>query len=160
MAGQPWCAVDSALKIIGDRWTLAIVHELSLGPRRTLELHHGFNGLSTKTLLARLRKLERAGLVSRQTFSESPPRVEYSLTARGHVLLPVVREMGKSALLWDEIASHGLECKACSALNEGTGPAVKREASTAEIIDGNPSRTDESSLIRRQARKRRDITLL
>jgi len=68
--------------------------------------------------------------------------------------------MGKSALLWDEIASHGLECKACSALNEGTGPDGKREASTAEIIDGNPSRTDESSLIRRQARKRRDITLL
>jgi len=160
MAGQQWCAVESVLKIIGDRWTLAIVHELSLGPRRTVELHHGFNGLSTKTLLARLRKLERAGLVSRQTFSESPPRVEYSLTARGHILLPVVREMGKSALLWDNPGRHDLECKACSALNGPPGSADEHEASTAGISDNNPNRTVESSPIRRPIRKRRDITLL
>ena len=160
MAGQSWCAVDSALKIIGDRWTLAIVHELSLGPRRTVELHHEFDGLSTKTLLSRLRRLERAGLVSRQSFSESPPRVEYSLTARGHILLPVVREVGKSALLWDEPDRHDLECKACSALNEPADSADEHEASTAEISDSNADRTFESSPIRRPIRKRRDITLL
>ena len=160
MAGQQWCAVESALKIIGDRWTLAIVHELSLGPRRTVELHHGFNGLSTKTLLARLRKLERAGLVSRQTFSESPPRVEYSLTARGHILLPVVREMGKSALLWDNPGRHDLECKACSVLNEPAESPDGHEASTPEISDSNANRSFESSPIRRPIRKRRDITLL
>ena len=103
MPAQASCAVDSALKVVGDRWTLAIIHELSLGPRRTVELHRGFKGLSTKTLLARLRKMERAGLVSRHSFSESPPRVEYSLTDRGRSLLPVLREMRRSAQLWDDL---------------------------------------------------------
>jgi DNA-binding HxlR family transcriptional regulator len=160
MAGQLWCAVDSALKIIGDRWTLAIVHELSLGPRRTVELHHGFNGLSTKTLLARLRKLERAGLVSRQTFSESPPRVEYSLTAKGHILLPVVREMGKSALLWDNPGRHDLECKACSALDTVSEATTEQETSIVETADTRARPSIEPLPVRRQIRKRRDIILL
>jgi DNA-binding HxlR family transcriptional regulator len=35
------CLVDEVLKLIGDRWTLSLIHELSKGPRRTLELHRG-----------------------------------------------------------------------------------------------------------------------
>jgi DNA-binding HxlR family transcriptional regulator len=159
MPGQPSCAVESVLRLIGDRWTLAIVHELSLGPRRTVELHRGFKGLSTKTLLARLRKLERSALVSRHSFSESPPRVEYSLTEKGHALLPVVREMGKSARLWDDLAVHDPECKACAALNDRMEPDVEHGANIQEPGSaGSSGRPDPGP--GRQARKRRDITLL
>ena len=156
MPAQPSCAVDSALRIIGDRWTLAIIHELSLGPRRTVELHRGFTGLSTKTLLARLRKLERSALVSRHSFSESPPRVEYSLTDKGHALLPVVREMGKSARLWDELGAHDPECKACVALNDAIDAENEQRA---EIAAGDSRQRSEPGPVR-QTRKRRDITLL
>jgi len=156
MPAQPSCAVDSALRIIGDRWTLAIIHELSLGPRRTVELHRGFTGLSTKTLLARLRKLERSALVSRRSFSESPPRVEYSLTDKGHALLPVVREMGKSARLWDELGAHDPECKACAALNDVAG-VQRGEVIAGEGADSG-SRPEPQPI--RQTRKRRDVTLL
>jgi len=159
MPPQSSCAVDSALKVMGDRWTLGIIHELSLGPRRTVELHRGFKGLSTKTLLERLRKLERAGFISRQSFGESPPRVEYSLTVRGRGLLPVVREMGRSVLLWDDIASHGPHCKACAALNGAIEAANEQEAAPSA---GVPSTNYETKAGRGrfQNRKRRDVTLL
>jgi DNA-binding HxlR family transcriptional regulator len=160
MPARPSCAVDSALKILGDRWTLAIIHELSLGPRRTVELHGGFKGLSTKTLLARLKKLERAGMVSRRSFSESPPRVEYSLTAKGQELFPVLREIRRSALLWDDLAEHDPDCKACAALNEGMEAANQRGAVIGE--GGGPSSSQPAGPAsnRPQARKRRDVTLL
>jgi len=144
---------------MGDRWTLGIIHELSLGPRRTVELYRGFKGLSTKTLLARLRKLERVGFIKRQSFGESPPRVEYSLTVRGRGLLPVVREMGKSVLLWNDLASHDPQCKACAALNGGIAAGDEKEVG-ANAVDASTSRQPETGRGRLQNRKRRDVTLL
>jgi len=158
MAAHPWCAVNYALRILGDRWTLGIIHELALGPRRTVELHRGFKGLSTKTLLERLRKLERAGLVSRKSFSESPPRVEYTLTARGEGLLPAVREIGKTARLWDEADGHGPECKACAALDESTDAASDIGPAMPGPVDGDLSQSGQPRT--RQQIRKRDVTLL
>jgi hypothetical protein len=66
--------------------------------------------------------------------------------------------MRKSALLWDEFAGHDPECKACSALNEVAEPPVGPESSIAEAIDRKPE--GEALPLRRQIRKRRDVTLL
>ena len=152
------CTVDSVLRIIGDRWTLALIHKLSLRPRRTVELHGRFKGLSTKTLLERLRKLERLDLVSRRSFSESPPRVEYSLTPRGHALLPVVREIARSAALWDDLARTDPECKACAALNESMTAIEQTEI--AETTNTSSSQFPAPRSSSQQNRKRRDVTLL
>lgn len=76
------CKIDGVLDFISEPWTLAVIHQLTVGPRRTLELFSSFAGLSTKTLGARLKKLERGGIVARKSFSETPPRVEYSLTEK------------------------------------------------------------------------------
>src|SRR5262245_16955853 len=160
MPAQMSCAVDYALKVMGDRWTLGIIHELSLGPRRTVELHRGFKGLSTKTLLARLRKLERVGFISRQSFGESPPRVEYSLTAKGRGLLPVVREMGRSVLQWEDLSSHDPECKACTALNSLSDADSLQGAATANPTDAGTSARYGPGRGQLQNRKRRDVTLL
>ncbi len=46
--------------------------------------------MSTKTLVVRLRELQKYGLVKRQVYSEVPPRVEYSLTAKGQELQPII----------------------------------------------------------------------
>jgi DNA-binding HxlR family transcriptional regulator len=69
------------------------VHDLSEGPRRFSELEHSCAGISPRTLSERLRALEDEGLVARQSYAESPPRVEYELTEKGAGLLPIITEM-------------------------------------------------------------------
>lgn len=117
------CKVDRLLKIIGDRWSLGIIHALSVGPKRTLELHSAFTGLSTKTLADRLKRLERSGVVRRIAYPEAPPRVEYALTEKGRGLLPVIRAVSEAAAGWKELGPMS-GCPACEH-REQSGPSAK-----------------------------------
>lgn len=120
------CRVNAMLKVIGDRWTLGIIHELSIGPRRTLEILSAFTGLSTKTLADRLKKLERGGIIRRTSYPESPPRVEYSLTVRGRDLLPVVEAISDAANAWSsDTGAPGKACRVCGTLQSGTAKPDK-----------------------------------
>ena len=95
------CAVAACAEIIGAKWTALLVHDLSEGPRRFSELEHSCHGISPRTLAERLRELEQLGIVERQSYPESPPRVEYELTDKGESLLPIIdamREFGHSWL--------------------------------------------------------------
>ncbi len=88
--------VESGLNSLSPRWTTAILIQLSGGTRRTTHLMRSLPGLSAKTLTERLRKLQKLGLVTRETFREVPPRVEYTLTAEGEevvVLLAQIKEV-------------------------------------------------------------------
>ena len=87
------CSVAATAEIIGAKWTALLVHDLSEGPRRFSELEHSCAGISPRTLSERLRALEDDGLVVRHSYAESPPRVEYELTAKGAGLLPIINEM-------------------------------------------------------------------
>ena len=87
------CAVAACAEIIGAKWTALLVHDLSEGPRRFSELEHSCAGISPRTLSERLRALEDEGVVERRSYAESPPRVEYKLTAKGEALLPIISEM-------------------------------------------------------------------
>jgi DNA-binding PadR family transcriptional regulator len=107
--------------------------------------------------LARLKKLERLGLVSRRSFSESPPRVEYSLTPKGLALLPVLTEIAKSAALWDDLAQADAQCKACAALNKSVAVNERTEiAETKSACSGRLAGPQSAH----QNRKRRDVTLI
>lgn len=75
--------IDFGLSVLSPRWTSEILIDLATGPKRTTQLIRDLKGVSAKTLCQRLRKLSELGLVSRQTFAEVPPRVEYSLTQSG-----------------------------------------------------------------------------
>ena len=57
------CALARALDRVGDRWTLLIVRELLVGPRRWAELKAGLPGVATNLLAARLRELEQEGVL-------------------------------------------------------------------------------------------------
>ena len=94
------CAVAACAAIIGAKWTALLVHDLSEGPRRFTELEHSCARISPRTLSERLRALENEGIVARQSYPESPPRVEYALTEKGRALLPVVREMRRFGHEW------------------------------------------------------------
>ena len=94
------CAVAATAEIIGAKWTALLVHDLSEGPRRFSQLERSCSGISPRTLAERLRVLENEGIVVRRSYPESPSRVEYELTDKGHALLPIIREMRKFGQAW------------------------------------------------------------
>jgi DNA-binding HxlR family transcriptional regulator len=103
-AGQ--CSVAATGEIIGSKWTVLIVHDLSEGPRRFTELEHACKGISPRTLAERLRWLEAEEIVVRRSYAESPPRVEYELTAKGEALRPIIDEMRRFGHEWLGCAVH------------------------------------------------------
>src|SRR5215471_1540606 len=89
------CSVAATSELIGSKWTALIIHDLSEGPRRFTQLEHACPGISPRTLSERLDMLEEQDIVIRRTYPESPPRVEYELTAKGEALLPIIDAMRK-----------------------------------------------------------------
>ena len=94
------CAVAATAEIIATKWTPLIVHDLSEGPRRFMELEHACPGISPRTLSERLDMLEAQGVLVRHSYPESPPRVEYELSEKGRALLPIIREMRRFGRAW------------------------------------------------------------
>jgi DNA-binding HxlR family transcriptional regulator len=94
------CSVAACAEIIGAKWTALLVHDLSEGPRRFSQLEHSCAGISPRTLSERLRALEQEGIVERHSYPESPPRVEYELTAKGESLLPIIEQMRRFGHEW------------------------------------------------------------
>lgn len=89
-----------AISVVGNKWAILILNELFTGKRRTNEFLSALPGISTKTLTARLRELERCGLVERRVFPEVPPRVEYSLTTKGQKVQPVMQALHQVGQYW------------------------------------------------------------
>lgn len=103
--------IANAMEIIGNKWTALILRDLSTGSRRFCELEKSVGHINPRTLSRRLGDLEARDVVSKQVFAEVPPRCEYSLTAKGADLIPVLRQMAawgekyaacSSALITDE----------------------------------------------------------
>jgi DNA-binding HxlR family transcriptional regulator len=94
------CSVAAAAEIITAKWTPLIVHDLSEGPRRFMQLEHACPGISPRTLAERLKALEAQGVLLRHSYPESPPRVEYELTEKGRALLPIIAAMRKFGRSW------------------------------------------------------------
>jgi DNA-binding HxlR family transcriptional regulator len=80
------CPSRRVMAVLAEKWTLLVVTTLADGPKRTAEIRRRVDGVSEKMLIQTLRKLEAFGLVSRKSYPEVPPRVEYKLTALGRSL--------------------------------------------------------------------------
>jgi DNA-binding HxlR family transcriptional regulator len=80
------CPVTETAKIIGKKWYLIILHELTRTPMGFNELKRAVRGISAKVLSENLAELEARGLVRRTVYSDSPVRVEYALTDKGREL--------------------------------------------------------------------------
>lgn len=83
--------VRDIFTMTGDRWSMPVIRALDDGPVRFTALMAHVDGISHRMLTRTLRSLERDGLVSRTSYPESPPRVEYELTALGETLSEPVR---------------------------------------------------------------------
>ncbi len=87
--GDADCSIAQALSVVGDWWTLLVVRDIAGGLTRFDQLQMEL-GVSRKTLAERLARLVESGVVARRPYSTHPPRFDYTLTAVGTGLLPVL----------------------------------------------------------------------
>ena len=92
------CPSRTSLARIANKWTAMVVIALSPDRMRFRDLRATVDGISAKVLTETLRDLERDGLVTRHTYAEVPPRVEYELTSLGRTLHAPLHALG----LWAE----------------------------------------------------------
>lgn len=95
------CPLARALDVIGERWTLLVVRELMLGPRRYTDLADGLPGVGTNILAARLGDLQSAGLVTKRELPPPTAVTVYELNCAGRELGPVLAALSE----WGE--EHG-----------------------------------------------------
>lgn len=91
---------ERALETLSKRWVSLIVYQLLSGPQRFSEIETALPNLSGKVLSERLKELELEGIVKREVFPETPVRIEYSLTEKGHALAPIFSEIAKWSSNW------------------------------------------------------------
>lgn len=95
-----WSPDARALDLIGDKWTLLIIRDLTAGPRRFVELQRILPGISTEQLRSRLNRMVADGLLTRKRYREVPPRVDYELTDRAQELVPVLGALARWGQQW------------------------------------------------------------
>jgi DNA-binding HxlR family transcriptional regulator len=95
------CPIAGALQLIGDKWTLLVVRELYARPKRTTELLEELHPISSRTLMGRLKEMESDRILLRVDYGGLPRRVEYELTERGRLLLPLLDALMKTGEVLD-----------------------------------------------------------
>lgn len=141
-----YCPVAHALELVGERWSLLIVRELLTGPKRYTDLAGALPHIGTNVLAARLKELERCGIVGKRRLPPPTPAQVYELTPYGVALKPVMRELA----LWgirslgapqddDELAPGWLE-SALDTVFAPVAPAGSLEfrigGEVASLVDG------------------------
>ena len=91
VAPPPGCPMSACMSLLGGVWTPEIIWNLSDGQRRFSELRRAMPVISAKVLSARLKDLEKRGVLSRAVLATTPPSVEYALTDLGEELIPAIR---------------------------------------------------------------------
>jgi DNA-binding HxlR family transcriptional regulator len=127
-----------ALSVTGDRWTLQVVADLLDGPKRFGELAEALSGIAPNVLTARLRQLERDGLVVATPYSQRPVRLAYALSDTGRELtdaIALLTAWGASQTGDSEGPVHGscgtaletrLYCPTCERPADDGGPEPMR----------------------------------
>lgn len=132
------CPVARSVPVIGDRWTLLILRELTLGTTHFDELQR-LSGATAQLLAARLTQLQADGLVERRAYGEHPRRFHYVLTEKGRDFLPVLLALRAWGETWckesDEPVAIHISHTVCGtelAFN-GSCPVCNRVVPTPEM---------------------------
>jgi DNA-binding HxlR family transcriptional regulator/putative sterol carrier protein len=89
-----YCGIARALELVGERWSLLLVRDLILGPKRFTELRRGLPRIPSNVLAARLRELEDGGVIQRRLLPRPGSGVVYELTDYGRELEEIVLRLG------------------------------------------------------------------
>ena len=99
MQNMKCCPVNNTFKIVGKKFAVLIIRNiLYLGQTRFNQFLDSIEGINPKTLSVRLREMEKDGLIERKVYPETPIRIEYSLTAKGKALQPILEQMGNFSM--------------------------------------------------------------
>ncbi|MFC4036109.1 winged helix-turn-helix transcriptional regulator [Streptomyces polygonati] len=90
-----YCGLARAMELVGERWALLIVRDLTVRPRRFTDLLEGLPGIPTNVLSTRLKELEQAGIIERQLAPAPQRGVQYAFTQAGHDLEPALLALGR-----------------------------------------------------------------
>ena len=85
--------IAAAMTIIGNKWTALILRDLASGSKRFGELEKSVGNINPRTLSQRLDDLETHAIITKTSYAEMPPRIEYALTEKGKDLIPVLKQM-------------------------------------------------------------------
>ena len=90
--------IEVTIKMINCKWKILIIRELLTGTKRFGEIKKSVTGITQKVLTSKLRELEQDGLLTREIYEQTPPKVEYTLTDVGyslHTVIEALKEWGK-----------------------------------------------------------------
>jgi DNA-binding HxlR family transcriptional regulator len=90
---QKACTLKDVLDVIGGKWSMPIIYNLSKGKMRFKEIERTIEGINTRMLVKELKNLESNGIITREVFATVPPTVEYALTQKGDKLLPSIKSL-------------------------------------------------------------------
>ena len=90
---SPGCPVEGALDLIDGKWKGVVLYHLFEGTLRFNEIRRRLPNVTQRMLTNQLRELEADGLIIRKIYAQVPPKVEYSLSARGRTLKPVIKAL-------------------------------------------------------------------
>ncbi len=95
MTDKHFCPVTATMSVIGGKWKPIIMWAIGAGTRRFGEIRRMIPGITQKMLTQQLRELEVDGVIHREVYAVVPPRVDYSLTAYGRTLVPILKVMAQ-----------------------------------------------------------------
>jgi len=88
-----YCPIARGLDLLGDRWTLLVLRELSMSQQRFTDLRTQLPGIPPNVLSQRLKRLVDDGLVTVETLPPPAARSVYTLTERGREAVPILRAL-------------------------------------------------------------------
>ncbi len=107
-----FCPLQEIAEIISKKWTLLVINETGNHKRiRFNELRSELRNITTKTLSATLLDLQKRGIIVKETFNETPTRIEYVLTNDGVGLYNIVKSLLQWACLRPVADVKGCSCK-------------------------------------------------
>lgn len=138
---QQYCGLAAALDVLGERWTLLVLRELMLGPKRFRDLLAALPGIGTNLLSTRLKTLEETGVIRRTTLPAPAGVHVYELTARGAQLRPALEGLALWGLelLADEPGSSWMRpawATLCMRAGADAGAAGRLQGTFAFVVEG------------------------
>ena len=94
MDGMKCCPIDNTFKIIGKKFTVHIIRNMStMGQTHFNQLLDSIEGINPKSLARRLREMEQDNLIEKKVIASTPVKIEYHLTEKGLSLKPILEQM-------------------------------------------------------------------
>jgi DNA-binding HxlR family transcriptional regulator len=112
------CSIARPLSFLGERWTVLVLRDLTLGRRRFDEIQESL-GVASNVLSQRLATLVDEGIAERRRYSDHPERFEYRLTQKGLDLVPVLLAL----LAWGDRYTAGPEGPPLETVHDDCGHA-------------------------------------